>query len=516
MISNLYKTDKWLVWVAICASLLLSIWSNYMDDIVNNDGIEYIKSASAMLQGDWATALHTYKWPFYSVTIAFTSLISGLSLTTSAYVVNAIFNTWLVIAFVSLVRLLGGDRTTLWFAVLVILAFPTINKYRPYLIRDPAFLAFFLSACYAFFLYIKCGLKRHNAIAILCFVLAALFRLEGLIYLFISQVYLVSRHVSTRASRLIGLVALFVLLLVLLVFISWWHFSSTDELGYSSIFTQPLRFFEATWGQFGETFAERLRVVEEYVLIGYSRGYALMALFWSAASIVFLELIHALYYLYFFLWLVAWRKGLLFPQSALYAPWRFLILASLPVLFGFVMLEWFLTSRYTITVAVLMLLASPFLLASWYTQLKTQGINKGVFWLVVVLITLSGIKSLDLSTKKHYLRATADWMTENLPAGAQIYTNNRILGHYFEREIKVGNYWSDRQYYEVDALLAKRQTQYAAIMVKPEHKHHLERTTNMLNRKILVVFENVKGAQVRVFDFSQMPDGEMPAPINVK
>ena len=516
MISNLYKTDKWLVWVAICASLLLSIWSNYMDDIVNNDGIEYIKSASAMLQGDWATALHTYKWPFYSVTIAFTSLISGLSLTTSAYVVNAIFNTWLVIAFVSLVRLLGGDRTTLWFAVLVILAFPTINKFRPYLIRDPAFLAFFLSACYAFFLYIKCGLKRHNAIAILCFVLAALFRLEGLIYLFISQVYLVSRHVSTRASRFIGLVALFVLLLVLLVFISWWHFSSTDELGYSSIFTQPLRFFEATWGQFGETFAERLRVVEEYVLIGYSRGYALMALFWSAASIVFLELIHALYYLYFFLWLVAWRKGLLFPQSSLYAPWRFLILASLPVLFGFVMLEWFLTSRYTITVAVLMLLASPFLLASWYTQLKTQGINKGVFWLVVVLITLSGIKSLDLGTKKHYLRATADWMTENLPAGAQIYTNNRILGHYFEREIKVGNYWSDRQYYEVDALLAKRQTQYAAIMVKPEHKHHLERTTNMLNRKILVVFENVKGAQVRVFDFSQMPDGEMPAPINVK
>ncbi len=487
-----------------------------MDDIVNNDGTEYIKSAGAMLQGDWATALHTYKWPFYSLTIAFTSLVSGLSLTMSAYVVNAIFNTWLVIAFISLVRLLGGDRKTLWFAVLVILSFPTINKFRPYLIRDPAFLALFLSACYAFFLYINGGLKRHNAIAISCFILAALFRLEGLVYLLISQVYIVGRHVSTRGGRLIGLLALFVLLLVLLIFISWWQFSSTDELGYASVFTQPLRFFEATWGQFGETFAERLRVVEEYVLIGYSRGYALMALSWSAASIVFLELIHALYYLYFFLWLLAWRKGLLFPQSALYAPWRFLVLASLPVLFGFVMLEWFLTSRYTITVAVLMLLATPFLLASWYTQLKAHGKNKGVFWLVIILITLSGIKSLDLGTKKHYLRTTAEWMSENLPADARIYTNNRILGHYFGGEIKIGNYWSDRQYYEVDALLSKRQMQYAAITVKPQHMQHLQRVTNMLNRKILVIFENEKGAQVRVFDFSQMPDGEMPAPIYVK
>jgi hypothetical protein len=516
VISNLYKTDKWLVWVAICGSLLLSIWANYMDDIVNNDGIEYIKSAAAILQGDWATALHTYKWPFYSLAIAFTSLISGLSLTMSAYVVNAFFNAWLVISFVALVRLLGGNRTTLWFAVLVILAFPTINKFRPYLIRDPAFLALFLSACYAFFLYINSGLKRHNAIAIACFMLAALFRLEGLIYLLLTQTYLVSRHFTHKGGRLLSLLALLVLLVVLVVFISWWQFSSTDELGYSSIFTQPLRFFEATWGQFGETFAERLRVVEEYVLMGYSRGHALLALFWSAASIVLLELIHALYYLYFILGLVAWRKGLLFPVVSLYAPWRFLVLTSILVLLGFVMVQWFLTDRYSITTALLMLLATPFLLASWYEKRAKQGVRRGVFWLVIALIVLSGLKSLDLGTKKHYLKAAADWMSDTLPVGARIYTNNRILGHYFDREIKVGNYWSTRQQFEVDALLAKKNMDFAAITVKPEDMHYLDRASNMLRRKILVVFENEKGAQVRVFDFKQMPDAKMPEPIYVK
>lgn len=513
VISNLYKTDKWLVWVAICGSLLLSIWANYIDDIVNNDGIEYIKSAAAILQGDWATALHTYKWPFYSLTIAFTSLLSGLSLTMSAYVVNAFFNAWLVIAFVALVRLLGGNRSTLWFAVLVILAFPTINKFRPYLIRDPAFLALFLSACYAFFLYIKGGLKRYNAMSIACFMLAALFRLEGLIYLLLTQAYLFNRHFTHRGNRLLSLFALLILLAILVVFISWWQFSSTGELGYSSIFTQPLRFFETTWGQFGEAFAIR---VEEYALTGHSRAYALMALSWSAASIVFLELVHTLYYLYFFLWLVAWRKGLLFPETSLYASWRFLVLASLLVLFGFVMVQWFLADRYSIAAALLLLLATPFLLASWYEQRTKQGAHKGVFWLVIALIVLSGLKSFDLGTKKHYLKAAADWMTDSLPVGARIYTNNRILGHYFDREIKVGDYWSTRSYYEVDALLAKKHMDYAAITVKPEDMHFLDRTTNMLNRKILVVFENEKGAQVRVFDFKQRPDAKMPDPIYVK
>jgi len=516
VISTLYKTDKWLVWVAICASLVLSAWANYMDDIINNDGIEYIKSATAILQGDWATALHTYKWPFYSLTFAFTSLLTSLSLTTSAYVVNAVFNAWLVIAFIALVRLLGGNRNTLWFAVLVILAFPTINKFRPYLIRDPAFLALFLSACYAFLMYVKGGLKRHNAIAIVGFSLAALFRLEGLIYLLLTQAYLFNHHFTRRGSRLFGLFMLFCLLLVLVVFISWWQFSSTDELGYSSIFTQPVRFFEATWGQLGETFAQQLRGFEEDGASDYSPTFALIALAWSASSMVFLGLIHALYYLYFILWLVAWRKGLLFPAIELYRPWRFLALSSLAILFGFVMLQWFLTDRYTIAAALLLLLATPFLLASWYEQLHRGTKRKGVFWLVLVLIVLSGLKSLDLGTKKHYLRAAAGWMSDSLPAGAAIYTNNRILGHYFERDIKVGDYWSTQRYYEVDALLAKKTMDFAAITVKPQDMSYLDRTTRMLKRKVLIVFENEKGAQVRIFDFGKPFDGTIPEPVYVK
>jgi len=300
------------------------------------------------------------------------------------------------------------------------------------------------------------------------------------------------------------------------VFISWWQFSSTDELGYSSIFTQPVRFFEATWEQLGKEFNQRLKAAEGGSLFGYSRAYAVLILLGAAISTVLLKLVHSLYYLYFLLWLVAWRKGLLFPESGLYVPWRFLVLASLPVLIGFVMVQGFITSRYLIAIALLMLLATPFLLASWHDSLKAQGRHKVVFWLVIVLIALTGLKSLDLGTKKHYLKVAADWMSDTLPAGSRVYTNNRILGHYYGRDIQVGDYWSTKDYFAVDAFLARKNADFGAFTIKPNDLRIMKRTAKMLKRKILVVFENEQGAQVVVIDFSQNPDAVPPTPIYVK
>ncbi len=516
MITQLYRTDKWLVWLAVCASLLLSAWANISDDIINNDGIEYLKSAEAILRGDWSAAVATYKWPFYSLCIASVSTLTNLSLTLSAYVVNAIFNTWVVLAFIALVRLLGGDRNTLWFAALVILAYPTINKYRPYLIRDPAFLALFLSACYAFFLYVRDGFRRHNLMAILLFGLATFFRLEGLIYLFLTQGYLFGRHLETRRGRVLGLVVMLLLLLVLVVFVSWWQFTSTDQFELASLLADPMQFFETTWGRVADDLDFRIRVIEEHILVGYSRSYAVLLLGWSAASIVLLELIHSLYYLYFILWFVAWRMRLLFPVSALYAPWRFLVLATLPLLLGFVLVQWFLTTRYMISLALLILLATPFLLAYLQRQVRQRGRHRFAYGLILVLIVLSGLKSLDLSTKKHYLKAAADWMTASLPAQAQVYTNNRILGHYYEGDIEVKDYWEKWRFFMTDALYARDNSDYGAFVIKPGQAEFIEALERVLRRRQIAVFVNEKGARVVIYDFSQRYDKQWPEPVLVE
>ncbi len=514
MISTLYKTDKWLVLIATSVSLLLSLWANIADDVVNNDGIEYIKSARAILEGDWAAAVQTYKWPFYSAIIATISGVSGLSLVVSAYVFNAICYVSLVLAFIGLVRLLGGDRSTLWFAALIILAFPVANKFRPYLIRDPAFLAFFLSGCYAYFLHIRTGEIKHNALAIVCFILGALFRIEGLIYLFASQGYLFGQRFGGQDKRLLRLVALIGLLVVLFIFITWWQFTPTDKIGYASILSQPVQFIEAAWHQVLKEMSHRLAVMESHILVGYSRSYAGVVLLWSAVSIVLLKLIHSLHYLYFILVIVAWKKGLLFPAKELYRPWRFLIFIALLILLGFVLIEWFLSARYPISVALLLLLACPFLLANWYAEIAA-GRRQRKFWLVLGLIVLAGIKSLDLATKKHYLKAAAAWMDKNIPQDASVYTNNRIIGHYFGRTTKIDPYWPSWEPFMTGAVLARKYLDYGAIYIEHSDSEYIKNIPVLLKRRMLAKFMNEKGSVVMIFDFSQLPESEDPEPIHI-
>ena len=515
MISELYKSDKWLVFIAISVSLLLSFWAINADDILNNDGVEYLKSSRAMLQGDWAVAIETYKWPFYSALIALVSSISGLTLTASAHTVNAVAYVWLMLAFVAMVQLLGGKRSTLWFALLVILAFPMLNKYRPYLIRDPAFLALFLSACYYFFLYLKTGRRRDNAIAIGFFLAAALFRLEGLVYLLLAQSYLFGQQLGDTRKRWLYMTMLATTALLLLVFMSWWLFSSTDELGYASIFTRPVDFMQAAWGQILQPIEYRLEVIEKHILVGFSRSYSVLVLFMSAFSMVFVQVLHASYYLYFALWFLAWRRGLLFPQAALYRPWEFLVLTSFVILFSFVVAQWFLTTRYALPVVVLLLLAVPFWLNDAFAAPKSNG-RRWAFWLAILLIVLSGFKSLDISTRKHYLKEAAVWMQKNIPADASIYTNNRILAHYLDREASVGPYWSDWDFFKAASLFGRRYQDYGAINIKHSNPDFIENLPVLLRRKVLAEFVNNKGTRVIVFDFREPQDEPRPDPVFVK
>ena len=510
MFSKLYQIDRWLIVVAVIVSLALSLWGNIVDDIVNNDGIEYIKSAQAILQGDWLLAIQTYKWPFYSSIMAFISAASGLSLENSAYLFNAICYAWLVLAFIALVHVLGGNRTTLWFAVLVILAFPTLNKFRPYLIRDPAFYALFLSGCYAFFVYIKYGQLKYNLIAIICFTLGALFRVEGAIYLFVTQAYLLNQHLFVRVNRTVGILVVFALLLVIIVLISWWQFSPKNDLTYLSIFSSPVQFMETAWIQVFDQISRRLHAIDTKVLVGYSRGYSAIVLVWSAMTIVFSELIHSLYYLYFVLWFVAWRKKLLFPVTALYRPWRYIIVIALFILLSFVGVKWFLSERYPLTVSLLLLLATPFLLAHWYEKVTFKGTHKRVFYGVMALVILSGIKSVDLQTNKLYLKQAGYWMAENIPSGKTVYSNNRILTYYFGRKARNDQYWHQWKFFKRAGRRAKVRYDYAAIQIHHKNPGYIDRLPHTLKSKVVATFVNDKGSLVYVIDFSQQLQSDWP------
>ena len=124
------------------ASVLLSIWSITIDSVINNDGIEYVRTAELLSIGDWRAAFDTYKWPFYPFLMMLVGDVAGISYRWAGHALNTVFFSFAVVFFVAVVRGFGGrSRWITLIAMLVALIHPVFNEYRAFLIRDPGYLA---------------------------------------------------------------------------------------------------------------------------------------------------------------------------------------------------------------------------------------------------------------------------------------------------------------------------------------------------------------------------------------
>ena len=135
---------------AILASLVLSAWCLFLDDVINNDGILYVRTAELISRGEWQAAIGSYKWFFYPLLMAIVGKLTGLSLELSAHVLNAGFTALTVVTFISLVRELGGSRSVVMAAAILVLLFPGLNEYRSFVIRDAGYIAFYTLALLLF------------------------------------------------------------------------------------------------------------------------------------------------------------------------------------------------------------------------------------------------------------------------------------------------------------------------------------------------------------------------------
>ena len=503
MIGRLYKVDRHLLWVAVTGSLLLSLWAYYADDVINNDGIGYVRAAEEFARGEWRYAVQTYKWPFYSGFIALTSLASGISLEKSALLLNAVFFVLLVISFVTVVRVLGGGRAVLWIALLVVLFHPAVNKFRAFIIRDPGYLAFVFAGLYGFFTYLKDGGRRYNVAAVSCFLLATLFRVEGMIFLAVSQ-YLALTH---GPRPLIGRRAATVLLLAaaaaMFVLLVWWNFEPTREMDHTAILEQPVRFLQAAWSQLAGGIGERLAGIRDLLLVKYSSGYAVFLFVAITFTILVAEIVNSTGVIYAFLALYGWRYGLLFPRHGLLRPWAALVLVNALFLYMFVFLQWFMTDRYPLAVTLLLLLAAPFVLHFLYHRLWLGGVGakRTLFGALVLVLALGGIKGLDLFTGKSYIKAAGLWLRDNAPPGASVYTNNRILAFYAGRGLKVhfDRYRKNWKSYKFRARVARKRYDYLALRVKSEEQPFSARLPVVLGETPVAVFSKGDGSEVLIF-----------------
>src|SRR5207245_1741547 len=125
------------------------------------------------------------QWPFYSVLIAYFTQLTHFSYVLSAYLLNGFFSLLSVCMFLIIIKELGGTKRVLFLAALIILLSHEFNNIRQYIIRDHGFWAFYLVSLFGLLRYVNYPTWLNGFIFSFSLLIATLFRIEGLVFLFV-------------------------------------------------------------------------------------------------------------------------------------------------------------------------------------------------------------------------------------------------------------------------------------------------------------------------------------------
>jgi len=488
--------------ITLIASLVLSVWGLWVDDVINNDGVEYLRAAELIKNGDWRASLNVFKWPLYPAAIAAISTVTGMGVEFSAHFFDALLIALLCLAFVATVIELGADfRTTIAAAVIIILA-KLVNDYRPFIIRDPGYLAFYMLGILYLFRFHN-NARWPDAFKAFGFgIVATLFRIEGAAFVALIPMLAFARNISGYRGRLLVMGLALVTASVLIATFMMWFLSlgggRVDGVSAGDVFA-------GGWEQVISSVSDKLNVIEVELLLERSADYAWSVLLGTLFLIVTVETVKNVTVWSGFLIVWSVVKRLIFPNRKCIEPWIWLIVVNIGVLVAFTLVNLFLTGRYTLALSLTLLLAAPFglldLYERWRRPVKVGGwFIKFAYPFMVLLIVASGIEGLGLGTEKGHIKSAGHWIGDETEAGSNLLTNNKILAYYTGKQFadyEVANDW--RQV--VLVIAQKRFTDYdtVAVRIGKRDSHRADRLVKLTGREPDKVFENKKNDRIFIY-----------------
>jgi len=209
--------------IAAILSLITLFIAVTTQNPINKDGILYLQTAEAFANSGLQEAMKHYKWPFYSIVIAWLSKLTHLSFDNSTYVLNAALLVIIIISFISLVEELGGSRFVQFLGALIILSHPQLHHYQHYIVRGFGYWAFSLLALLNFIRFYK-HLKWRYALSWGIFISAAiLFRPEGLVLCCFGPLVLLLRKETAIWNKLGNTLKAYSFnIIAISIIIAWW------------------------------------------------------------------------------------------------------------------------------------------------------------------------------------------------------------------------------------------------------------------------------------------------------
>jgi hypothetical protein len=488
---------------AAVASMLISAWSVFADPIINQDGVQYLLAANDFSSGQFRAGISLFKWPTYAIAIAVVSKLTPFGIESSAHLLNALLFASLVCGFLFTVKKLGGTRSTLIFAAIILLLFPSLNKFRPFIIRDAGYLSFYIWALG--FLFAHCQTRKLTPliVAMVCLAIAGLFRVEAFAILAIVPIILLGIHAKSTWQKRWFWLAGAIAACLMCIGLALWVFGAESKIPFQTFKANPFDSTAQIVGHVWQQITFRLDTIRYEFLTEFSGDFAPTVLVLTLLIMVAYESLRRLAFIYAVLAWHAWYRRLVFQQASVRYFWQLLLLAHLVLLTAFTFSKMFIASRYTMALVLTVMVAVPFSVEHFYKRWQTRDRAKNIrfgFPLLVTVITLLGIDSLDLWTDKRYVRDAGQWVDTNSEPSARLYSNSHIVMHYAGRDaLRSGRLFNWQETMFLAGGLEWRTYDYFALQFEIDYldrKKRFEDTVGLLPAK---VFANSDGDQVAVY-----------------
>ena len=415
--------------LSCCFSLIIIASS----PIPNDDAFSYLRAAEIFSQQGLNSTLANYGWYWYSVLIACVGSLLPISLMNAAHLVNMLALAVLVYAFITLVMEFNQSTSVKLFAAVVILCYPTINEMRYFLIRDFAYWALCLSALTQFIRFGKNGNLINAWGWTLAMSVAVLFRLEGLILLAITPFSLLLpglTSVEKKTARLFTLlfIMLAAALAILLVF-------AVAGINLFEVFNFTYRWYLPLLNEYPDTLSGAAQNaalsshISEQVEIFTGRGMMVLIFgyVYALTSTLVMTISPAVCLFLFYGW-ISGRLGL---SSENKWPWLFFLASALLVLLTFVSIMQFLTTRYAVLAALLLLSLLPLLIENLYQlSIREQSVKRFKIVFVSLALFFAADSLVSFGYSKSYIRQAGDWTRENITQGSKVQTNSFAVAYF--------------------------------------------------------------------------------------
>lgn len=464
---------------AFLVSLLLSAVAVHFAGTVAKDAAFYLDVAQTFIDQGLTASFARFNWPWFSMLLGTTHVLTGIPLETAAYLWCALFMAGACALLVDLVtrRLPGAG----YWACLVVLAMPAFNQYRGDILREFGFWFFCVLALWLALRWEERAGWGTAALIQLSVLLAALFRLEAVV-LMPALVLWQLPALGSRAGRL--RLAQLVLVPSLLAVVALPVLLSAGNLPLARV-TYYLQLIDprvllASFNSLADRFGSTL-------LLKYSADDAGKILFFgflASALWMFVRLLGP------FAVPLLFRDGRAAIRASLgaFRPFAWTALLYFVVLMFFFVQQQFINSRYT---SFLDLLVVPFAAAALMAVCRRFPRSGKVLQGVIVLVMLANVISLS-AKKTHYIEA-GHWVAEHLPRDAAIYADDPRILYY------AGWGYSASELTRDEAMDARHVSQFSYYLIeaKPDDLW-LQQWLSSRGHKVLAQFANAKGATVLV------------------